>query len=758
MLLRKSEILRRGTRISLKSTSKRTYFPQPAYYVAKKVMPKISPTENAALQAGTVGFDGELFSGRTSLQSLVDKYDVRLSVEEARFMENEVQKLCEMLDDYQCTRDRDMSAEVWDYLKTKKFFGMIIPKEYGGLGFTAHGHSQVVTKIASKSFSAGVTVMVPNSLGPGELLMRYGTQSQKDYFLPRLAVGDIIPCFGLTGPSSGSDAASMRDTGTVVHQNGVLGIRTSFKKRYITLAPVAGVVGLAFVVKDPDGLLQGKGSEGITIALLERGHPGMRIGDRHDPMVASFMNGTVEGEDVFIPMSCLLGGQERAGFGWNMLMECLSEGRGISLPALSVAAAKSTAVNVGAYARIRKQFKVPLAEMEGVQESLARVGGNAYIMQSAQLLTNAMLNQHEQPAVISAIMKQQMTSRFRLVVNEGMDILGGAGISNGPANFMATMYMNIPIAITVEGANTLTRSLIQFGQGLTRSHPHLLKLIKSVQDGDDPKTFNTALWCTIKHAGINTGRSIYSLALRSRMKGNDPIAFYESQLTRLSANFALCSDIALTMGGGLKAAEFTSGRFADVLSNLYLGYATLWFHKKHAVSGSEKVFDYAMDSILYDAEEALFGVFQNFPVPVMGSLMRVITFPFGRTYSKPSDELVRAVAKAITTQTALRDQFSQSIFISDHADDRLNLIQNAFPKVLAADNILKACRKEKRSMTSEEKKVVNEAEIAREQVIQVDSFPRLGKELSLPYEWTADERPAYQGASSIKEMRKDKVA
>jgi acyl-CoA dehydrogenase len=293
---------------------------------------------------------------------------------------------------------------------------MVIPKEYGGLGMTAHGHSQVVTKIASRSGSTAVTVMVPNSLGPGELLVRYGTEEQKNYWLPRLASGEIIPCFGLTGPASGSDAASMRDTGIVEEQNGVLGMRTTFKKRYITLAPVAGVVGLAFNVKDPNGLLKGVGSEGISIALLPRNHPGLRIGDRHDPLTAAFMNGTVEGEDVFIPMSDLLGGQTRAGFGWNMLMDCLAEGRGISLPALSIAAAKGVAVSVGAYARIRKQFKIPIAEMEGVQEGLARIGGQAYIMQSAQILTNAMLNQHEQPAVISAIMKQQMTSRMRLVI------------------------------------------------------------------------------------------------------------------------------------------------------------------------------------------------------------------------------------------------------------------------------------------------------------------------------------------------------
>ncbi len=429
---------------------KRPYI-KAGYDLAKKIMPKISATEAAALNAGTVGFDGDLFAGSASLKKLLTKYDVKLSAEEQAFMDGPVTQLCDMINDYQVLRDRDLPENVWQFIKEKGFFGMIIPKAYGGLGFTAHGHSQVVTKLASRSGSTAVTVMVPNSLGPGELLMRYGTEDQKNYYLPRLASGEIIPCFGLTGPASGSDAASMRDTGIVVEKDGVLGVNATFKKRYITLAPVAGVVGLAFNLKDPQKLLKGVGNEGITIALLKKGHPGMRIGNRHDPLSASFMNGTVEGENVFIPMSDLLGGQPRAGFGWNMLMDCLAEGRAISLPALSVAAAKGVASTVGAYARIRKQFKVPIAELEGVQEALARIGGNAYIMQAAQLLTNSMLNKHEQPAVISAIMKQQMTSRMRTVVNDGMDVLGGAGICNGPNNFLANAYSAVPIAITVEG-------------------------------------------------------------------------------------------------------------------------------------------------------------------------------------------------------------------------------------------------------------------------------------------------------------------
>ena len=732
-----------------------------AYNTAKRIMPKISKTESAALEAGTVGFDGDLFQGNPSLKNLVSKYPIpELSKEERAFINNEVEILCNMLDDYQITRDRDMPVEVWDYCKKSKIFGMIIPKEYGGLGFSAHGHSQIVTKIASRSTSAAVTVMVPNSLGPGELLMRYGTDSQRDYYLPKLATGEIVPCFGLTGPSSGSDAASMRDTGIVMEKNGVLGVSTTFKKRYITLAPVAGVVGLAFNLKDPNNLLNGVGNEGITIALLQRGHEGLRIGDRHDPLLAAFMNGTVEGEDVFIPMSDLLGGQEKAGFGWNMLMDCLAEGRAISLPALSVAGGKGVATTVGAYARIRKQFKVPIADMEGVQESLARIAANAFIMQSTQALTNAMLNQHEQPAVLSAIMKQQMTERMRRCVNDGMDILGGAGICNGRSNFLGNAYACVPIAITVEGANTLTRSLIQFGQGLTRSHPHLINLIKSIQNGNDQAGFNTALQATISHGVTNAGRSLYYRFFRKLHKGNDPIGYYESQLNKNSTNFALCSDFALVLGGKLKFAEFTSGRFADILSNLYLGYATLWYYEQSALKGkdSEAVLDMAMQSILYDIDTAYEDLLDNFPVPMVGTCMRIFTRPFlsNNIHSKPRDTTIAAAANAITKPSSIRDVLMSDLFISKDPADRVGLINNSLEKVVAADNLLAHLRKERRQPTAAEKELIEEADVCREIIIQVDSFSRLGSELYKGNSWSKDDRPAYN-TSTHAQVPKDEA-
>jgi acyl-CoA dehydrogenase len=665
-------------------------FIAPAYNLAKRVTPHISSTEAAALEAGTIGFDRDIFAGEASLSQLKKKYpQPKLTAAEESFINKEVNELCELIDDYEIGARRDLPKPVWDFVRKNKFLGMCIPTQYGGLGFSAHGHSQVVQKLSCRSGSAAVTVMVPNSLGPGELLMRYGTESQKQHFLPRLATGEIIPCFALTAPSSGSDAASMRDVGHVVRENGVLGVRATFKKRYITLAPVAGVVGLAFNLKDPSKLLGGSGAEGITVVLLERGHKGLRIGDRHDPCASSFMNGTVEGEDVFIPLDQIIGGQPRAGFGWNMLMDCLAEGRGVSLPAMSVAASKMVAGTVGAYARIRKQFKVPLAELEGVQEHLARVGANTLISQSGQALINAMLNQHEQPAVLSAVMKQQLTDRMRRTVNDGMDVLGGAGICNGPANFMASGYMSVPIAITVEGANTLTRSLIIFGQGLTRSHPHLLDIIKSIQAGNDQKGFNKALGAMVKHGVTNGLRATGRAVTRKRsLSGGE--AYYESQLDRLTAAFAFCADVSLTMGGKIKFAEMLSGRYADVLSNLTLGYATLWYTSAHKdVQGLSAVRDYAMQGLLAEIEDSFYGIFENFPTRPLAWAMQGMAFPTGRCYTRPSDTLGREVSALISSDSAVRTLFGTHTFVSQDPTDRVALIHATLPKAVKADNILK---------------------------------------------------------------------
>jgi acyl-CoA dehydrogenase len=536
----------------------------------------------------------------------------------------------------------------------------------------------MLRQVSTRCGSAGATIAVPNSLGPGELLMRYGTDEQKHYFLPLLASGQLVPCFGLTAPHSGSDAASMSEAhGEVVLHNGQLGIMASFNKRYITLAPVAGVVGIAFALKDPNGLLKGTGSEGITLALLERDHPGLEMGKRHDPLMASFMNGSVVGKDVFIPMKSIIGGQARCGFGWNMLMDCLAEGRSVSLPASATAAGKAALNAVGAYARIRKQFRVPIAEMGGVQEALGRIASEAFIMTSAQLLINSMLAKHEQPAVLSAVMKYETTSRARNVMNDAMDVLGGAGICRGPNNMIGNGYMSIPIAITVEGANILTRSMITFGQGLNRAHPHLIKIVDAIGRGNDAKSFNKEALGFVSHLVSNTARSLSRAVLRPRVK-TDLSVYYEGQLSRLAANFAMNADLALVLGGRLKFEEMTSGRFADAFGTLFLGYSCLWYYQQHRkVQGIDTLFELAMESLLKQNQTALVGLSQNFPVRGIGSLMGALSFPTGEPYNGPSDALVQRAAKLISTPSEIRDLLSKGIFISNNPDDRVSWLCSA---------------------------------------------------------------------------------
>jgi alkylation response protein AidB-like acyl-CoA dehydrogenase len=509
----RNNVHRRSQRTEVfQNMPRRTFIMGPIYKFAKGVMPRISATEQAALNSGTVGFDREIFSGNPSLKSLVEKYDVGMTAEELAFMEKEVNTLCEMIDDYQVGLDQNLPPEVWTYIRENGFLGLCISKDYGGKGFSAHAHSVMLQRVATRSIAGAVTVMVPNSLGPAELLREYGTEAQKDHYLPRLAAGVDIPCFALTGPPSGSDAAAMRDVGVVCRdpQTGELGIRATFNKRYITLAPVATLVGLAIDLQDPDGLLGESlagGTEGITVCLLDKGHPGLETGPRHNPIDAGFMNGTVRGTEVFIPMDAVVGGQSRCGFGWNMLMECLGEGRGISLPASAGGIAQLAVNAVGGYARIRKQFKVPIAEMEGVQEPLARIASTTYTCTAAQALFNAIVGQHERPPILSAIMKLRCTEMGRQAGNDAMDVIGGAGICKGPMNYMATKYQSMPVAITVEGANILTRSLIVFGQGLNRAHPNMQDLIGTIQKGDDLAGFSRHAWALVGHGARNAARS-----------------------------------------------------------------------------------------------------------------------------------------------------------------------------------------------------------------------------------------------------------
>lgn len=688
-----------------------------------------------------MGFDKDIFSGNPSMANL-KKYSLQLSAEEKSFLDNETTALCELLDDYSITENRDFPEEFWVRCKEQGFFGMIIPKSYGGKGFSAHGHSQVVQKVSTRSGSASGTITVPNSLGPGELLLRYGTEEQKNYLLPLLASGKLIPCFGLTAPHSGSDAASMSEaSGVVVERDGSLGILASFNKRYITLAPVAGIVGLAFNLSDPKGLLKGKGSEGITIALLERDHPGLEMGPRHDPLMASFMNGTVRGSDVFIPMDKVIGGQPRCGFGWNMLMDCLSEGRAVSLPASAVGAAKLATNAVGAYARIRKQFRVPIAEMGGVQEALSRIGAETFILTAAQSLVNAMLANHEQPAVLSAVMKYETTSRSRMVVNDAMDVMGGAGICRGPSNVFGNGYMAQPIAITVEGANILTRCLMIFGQGLNRAHPNLIHILNSIEKGDDAKGFMTHVYGLLGHLGLNVGRSL-TRAVTYTSK-SDLSAYYEAQLGRLAANFAVSVDLALVLGGKLKTEEMVSGRFADAFGTLYLGYACVWFYQRNrGVQGIDAMFELAMESLLAQNQTALTGVAHNFPMPLIGPLMSAICFPVGRPYKGPTDALRKTATKLITLESGVRALLSEGIFISADKGDRVRMLNDALPQVVKVDALLARAKKEKRALTKDEQAEADRVFALVDAIVQVDSFEKLGEERHAADDYV---RPALRG-------------
>lgn len=522
--------------------------------------------------------------------------------------------------------------------------------------------------------------------------------------------------------------------GTVVldKDTNKLGIIASFKKRYITLAPVAGLVGLAFNLKDPNNLLKGIGSEGITIALLERDHKGLELGKRHDPLVASFMNGTVEGTNVFIPMDNIVGGQQRCGFGWNMLMDCLAEGRAVSLPSAACAVAINAVAGVGAYARIRKQFKVPLANMGGVQEALGRIGKEAYIMLSAHQLINSILSKHEQPAVLSAIMKYEMTSRARVIINDAMDIMGGSAICRGKSNLFGNGYMNIPISITVEGANILTRSLIIFGQGLTRAHPHLLTIIKSLENGNDMKSFKEGTIGLIKHFMSNGINSIIRSITRPRtITSNNLIEYYNGQLSRLAANFAFCSDVALILGGRLKFEEMLSARFADCLGSLFLGYACLWNyqHNRH-INGIDKLLEISMESLLQRTEHALIGISDNFPLPQV-KLLKTICFPTGiNVYNGITDKMIINTSDLITNPTEIRNLLSENIFISNDPNDKLHKLLETFPKAIEMDKLLFESKKTGRALTISEIKFIDEVKIAIDDLIQVDSFDKLGIEIN----------------------------
>jgi len=721
----------------------------------RKVLPPMSETEREAIEAGTVWWEAELFRGSPQWRSLLSVPEPRLTEAEQAYLDGPVEELCRMLDNWEiCSERNDLPPEAWDFIKRNHFFGMIIPEKYGGLEFSAYAHSQVVMKVSSRSPTAGVTVMVPNSLGPAELLLQYGTDEQKKYYLPRLADGREIPCFGLTGPDAGSDATAIPDYGIVCEgeHNGerVLGLRTTWEKRYITLGPVATVLGLAFKAYDPDGLLGGEEELGITCALIPTDTPGVDIGDRHDPLGTAFQNGPNSGKDVFIPLDWVIGGGDGVGHGWTMLMECLSTGRGISLPALGAGGGKFFSRITGAYARVRRQFRLPIGRFEGIEEPLARIGARTYMMDSARLLTLSALDSGEKPGVVSAMLKYHNTEGYREIVNDAMDIHGGRGICEGPNNYLAIPYRATPVAITVEGANILTRSMIVFGQGAMRCHPYLIGEILAAQN-EDPvqarRDFDAALFEHLGYTTSNAARSLVYGLSRSRLATtpvDGPTGKYYRRLARMSAAFAFVADMTLLMlGGELKRKEKLSGCFADAMIYMFVCSAALKRFEDHGRPAEDlPLVEWSARYSLYRVQEALDEILRNFPVTSVGLALRWIVFPLGRRFRYPNDRAGRAVARLLLEPSAARDRLTAGIYVDERPDDVTGRMEHALHLALQAEPIEERLRKRRLSkpplqtmeawlqelvkdgvIESGEAQTLREWEAAQRAAINVDQFP-----------------------------------
>lgn len=643
-----------------------------------KVLPRLGATERVALEAGTVGWDGQLFSGAPNFRALLDFEPRPLSAREQAFLDGPAEALCRRLDDFEITRSGDLPQDVFEFLRRERFFGLIIPESYGGLGFSARAHAEVVTKIASRSLTAAVTVMVPNSLGPAELLLHYGTDAQRDHYLPLLARGEEIPCFALTGPEAGSDAAATQSEGIVCHDKWkgeeVLGIRLRWRKRYITLAPVATLIGLAFRLRDPDHLIGDRDDLGITCALVPSNLPGIVIGQRHDPMGVPFQNGPTTGEDVFVPLDAIIGGRGGAGQGWKMLMESLSVGRSISLPSLAVAATKLSARVASAYAMVREQFDTPIGRFEGVEEPLARIAGLTYAVDAARTLTTAAVDAGEKPSVLSAIVKAYCTEAMRSVVNDAMDIRAGAAVMRGPRNILGRTYSAIPIAITVEGSNILTRSMIIYGQGAIRCHPFVLEELESVAAGDLER-FDAALFGHLRFAATTAARSLLLGLTGGRLELDAPGRALTrracQRLSRASAAFALVSDASMaTLGSQLKRREKITGRLADALAWLYMGSSVVKRFESGGTPEGERVFaQWAVEHALCEIDRALDGVLRNLPNRPMAWLLRPLVFPLGMRAREPRDVLSSEVARTLLGDELARNQLTAGIFLptSDEA-------------------------------------------------------------------------------------------
>jgi acyl-CoA dehydrogenase len=699
-----------------------------------KLLPKISGTERAALDAGDVWVDRDLFSGAPDLKKLNALSWPKLTEEETRFIDKEVNELCDLVSDWESWRDRDLPPAAWKFIKEKGFWGMIIPKEFGGLGFSAYAHSEIIMKLATRSSALAVTVMVPNSLGPAELLIHYGTEEQKKHYLPRLARGEEVPCFGLTEPEAGSDASSITSGGVVFKgEGGKLYMRLNWNKRWITLGAISTVIGLAFKLKDPDNLL-GKGTDlGITCALIPQNTPGVTTDHRHDPITIPFYNSPLHGKDVVVPIDAIIGGAEQAGKGWTMLMECLAAGRGISLPANSAGATKLAARAVSAHATIRKQFHLPIAEFEGVTEPLARIAGFSYLMDAARLFACGALNEGLKPPVITAILKYQMTELNRIAINDGMDVLGGQGITLGPKNPLALLYFAIPVGITVEGANILTRTLITFGQGALRAHPYALAEVQAVEAGD-VSAFDKAFWSHVGHIIRNAFRAKLLTITRGALvvgAPSGPTHKYWKKLSWSSAQFAFLADIYMgTLGGKLRLKESLTGRFADILSWMYFLTATLRRFEAEGKNPEDRIFmEWSAEFALGKLQHSFEGLLANarLPVPVIGWVLRgplralVRMNPLSRTADGAEDSLSRQVAKAICKPGAQREErIAGGIFVSKNPKDRIAEMEQVF-KLCSRANALTSKKRHQTLTASEEAELVS-AEKARYECIQVDSF------------------------------------
>jgi acyl-CoA dehydrogenase len=730
------------------------FISMPLLVLFKKIMPQMSSTEQEAIDAGTTWFDADLFRGDPDWVKLHNYPKPRLSIQEKAFLDGPVEQVCAMVNDWHITHEiADLPPEIWQFLKENKFFALIIKKQYGGLEFSAYAQSRILQKLTGVSSVLASTVGVPNSLGPGELLQEYGTKAQQDHYLPRLASGEEIPCFALTSPEAGSDAGSIPDFGIICHGQfegkDVLGMKLTWDKRYITLAPIATVLGLAFKLQDPDKLLSEQEDLGITCALIPTDLPDITIGRRHFPLNVPFQNGPTQGNEVFVPLDFIIGGADMAGQGWRMLVECLSVGRAITLPSNSAGGIKAVALATGAYSRIRRQFKMPIGQMEGIEEPLARIGANAYLMDAVTTMSTGAIDLGEKPSVISAIAKYHLTEKMRSSMIDAMDIHGGKGICMGPNNYLARGYQGAPIAVTVEGANILTRSMIIYGQGAIRCHPYVLAELEAANNSDNEQALNDFDHALFGHIGFsvsNIGRSLWCSITGSHLLGspyNDETRRYYQLLTRFSANLAMLSDIAmLTLGGDLKRRERISARLGDILSYLYLASATLKrYNDEGRQSADLPLVQWALEDSLYKVQQAIDELISNFPNRIVAKILRLIILPLGCWLKKPSDVTDHKVAALLQYPNETRTRLGHGQYLTREKGNVLGLLEQTLEDIIACEPIFdKICRElgqrlpfyhldlvaEKglaaNIITEEEAALLTATEVARKATIDVDDF------------------------------------